>query len=179
MKNLNDEIKDQISRTLHIIRKDLPDEEELVEEDDNEMPASQDFPQFTQTKGRDTLMTCNLCPFSSRKEHDLETHMESVHPECPECRKRLKSFEELSEHVKKHELVKCDVCQLDVQKDEQESHSKMHENYALFSKVLKKGKITKAKKPTKPSAYNVFVKENYNVILTELTNNGVKPEVML
>ena len=102
----------------------------------------------------------------------MELHVFGSHPECTKCKKRFESVEDLTKHMESHEVIKCDICQQDVPKVDEESHGKMHENCELFGKVLKKGKITKDKKSTKPTAYNVFVKENYNSVLTEMRTNG-------
>ena len=69
-------------------------------------------------------------------------------------------------HMKKHEKVTCEICKKDVSKDEEEDHAKMHKNYDLFGKALKKGKVTKEKKKVKVSAYNIFVKTQYAVVLS-------------
>ena len=97
----------------------------------------------------------------------METHM-LEHSGCNICKKRFVTEEELEEHTrKKHTTHKCDICHKEILDDEKASHENMHEKHKKQLKGLEKGKVTKSKKKTKTTGYNVFVKEKFAEISDE------------
>ena len=176
----NTESKTSIEFSFHILSNeligriremfDIPVVDENPEADiseDDQVAQSQDYPGLYQSQGRDTMKFCSLCDFATRCVDAMETHA-SEHPGCNICKKRFVTEAELQEHIaKKHTTYNCTVCRKEIPSEERASHENMHEKHKKQLKGLEKGKVTKAKKKTKTTGYNVFVKEKFAEISAE------------
>ena len=76
-------------------------EEDEQDDEDDVMPASQDFPGLQQSDdGSGTLKSCVLCIYQTRQEHDLNSHM-LLHPKCGQCSKMFANDKTLKIHMSK------------------------------------------------------------------------------
>ena len=103
--------------------------------------ASQDFP-FTQSQTEETIKVCQVCRFATRNKLDLKDHMKTHH-QCAQCGQFYLSKKELDYHVQNHMKVKCDLCSMDVRKDELFAHKFNHEKLKTFGRKVKKPKLEK------------------------------------
>ena len=103
--------------------------------------ASQDFP-FTQSQTHDTIKVCQVCRFATRNKLELREHMKS-HFQCDHCGQFYSSKDELEHHSQNHMKVRCDICCLDVRKDELITHKFNHEKLKTFGKKVKKPRLEK------------------------------------
>ena len=134
------------------------------------LPLSQDFPDFHQTQGRDTILTCSFCSFTTRDRQQLHGHKNQEHPKCDICHLQVEDNESLTNHKITHETTNCTVCGKNVESGDIQKHKNMHEKYELFGKELEKGKVKANKKPSKLTGYNIFIKESYANLAREERN---------
>jgi hypothetical protein len=85
-------------------------EEDEQDDEDDVMPASQDFPGLQQSDdGSGTLKSCVLCIYQTRQEHDLNSHM-LLHPKCGQCSKMFANDKTLKIHMSKvHETFRYKI----------------------------------------------------------------------
>lgn len=147
------------------------DDPQTEQDDDSDMDIaqSQDYPGMYQSMGRDTMKFCTLCDYTTRCANDMSRHVDG-HPECILCKKRLVTAEELVKHMEGHATFGCTTCGKDVLEVDKEKHENMHKNHKKQLKALDKGKVTKSKTKSKPSGYNVFVKQKFAEISEEFTH---------
>ena len=89
--------------------------DEAPEDDtmDIDSTASQDYPEFSQSKSSETLKVCEICNYKTRSKFDFNKHMEG-HPRCPVCKKTFKDEESVAAHIEVHQTDKCNECGLNV-----------------------------------------------------------------
>ena len=143
------------------------DEDININENDDEIGRSQDYPALIQSTGKDTLKSCDLCHFTSRSKTEFEEHVKNEHPKCQMCKINLKDNEVLNDHMEYHKTNICAKCEKDVPFTELKKHEEIHAKYASFGQGLKKGKVGK-KNGGKTNGWCVFLKENYNDEATKL-----------
>ena len=164
MQLLDENVKSRISNKFSFII-NIEDDEEA----NTDIPVSQDFPNFMQSQGRDTILTCKLCKYTSRDKDEINLHMKE-HPKCEQCQKSFLDAQVLEEHLSEHEVTECSICKKYVNKLDIDDHINAHEKYTMFGKTLEKGKLKAketSKKASKVTGYNVFVKENYNKVIKD------------
>ena len=84
-------------------------EEYEQHEDEDDIPASQDFPGLQQSEGPGTLKSCMLCIYQTRQENDLNSHM-LLHPKCTQCSKSFANDKTLKIHMSKvHETFRYEI----------------------------------------------------------------------
>ena len=80
--------------------------DEVQEAEEDEIPASQDFPAIQMSPEVGTLQTCKMCNFQSRKKEELSIHM-ALHPKCDLCGKTYSNDKTLKIHKDKvHETFR-------------------------------------------------------------------------
>ena len=118
--------------------------EPLTEEDEHDASghlASQDFPQFSQSRGLTTLRVCLVCKFTTRSEGDYASHMES-HPKCMDCGFFFTDDAGLDLHKSTFLIyVNCDICFKDVLEGTLVFHKNGHQTTTGYKKVVSKGKV--------------------------------------
>ena len=182
VKELNIESKVRILDVLG--RADLLPDHNRVEsaqndmdaEEDSDLVASQDFPNYFQSQTADTLLHCTVCEFMTRLKHKFEEHV-ALHPTCKVCTKKFLSEDDLEIHMNDShhvEKVKCTLCTKEFLESDLSDHLKEHERFSSFRKGLeatkKPGKSNKAKE--KPAAskkkalncYLIFAEEHRNEV---------------
>ena len=143
LKHLNLETK---ARILNVLRKedilnlDTPEDDEALSDD--ELLASQDFPNMYQSQTSDTLLHCTLWEFLSRSKTEFDAH-KTLHPSCQKCMKQFASEDTLKTHMaEKHPILKskCNLCDEDFVESELQKHMKGHERFSNFRKGLETNK---------------------------------------
>ena len=181
--NVKDMNIDSKVRILDVLGRDdlLPDQNRVESEendtdvDDNgDLVASQDYPNYFQSQTADTLLHCTVCEFMTRSKHQFEEHV-ALHPTCNVCAKKFLSEDNLRIHMNdKHPVqkVKCTLCSEEFLESDLPDHLKEHEQFSSFRKGLeatkKPGKSSEAKE--KPAAHKKRILNCYLLFADEHRN---------
>ena len=95
---MNPNLQRRIRDTFPGLKPVVEEHEHEAEED--ESPASQDFPAIQRSPEVGTILTCKMCNFQSRKEEDLSSHM-ALHHKCVVCGKSFSNDRTLKIHMDK------------------------------------------------------------------------------
>ena len=162
--------------------------EPLIEDDEvdasGHLAASQDFPQYSQSRGLTTLRVCAVCKFTTRSEGEYANHVET-HPKCMDCGFFFIDDASLNLHKSSfHVYVICDICNKDVLEGTLVSHKKGHQTTTGYKKVVSKGKVKVPKEKHVSEAtekmitgYRHFLKTMRPQVRSE--NPGASPQEMV
>ena len=141
-------------------------ESEESEEEDGDLRASEDYPQYSQSLTQNTLKNCKMCVYQTRNEEELKSHMEE-HPKCDRCEVRLANAEDLEKHIdSSHNHFMCNVCKKQVAITATVSHMKMHDTNEQYNRMIS----DKAKKTQQPKGWGLFLRTK-KALLREVNPN--------
>ena len=120
--------EDNRRRLLHVFSQEEDDEEESLG------GGSQDFPAFTQSKGKETLQLCDICDYRGRDKAQFEEHRKT-HFRCELCGKRFREQDDLVTHSQVHIKVSCPECKEEIQEDKMDIHKINHMKLNRFNKT--------------------------------------------
>ena len=112
--------------------------ENISNEDNDDLLASQDFPTMFQSQTTQTLLHCNICEFLCRSKPQFEEHA-STHPSCTICKKAFLNEDDLGVHNEnehQQQVIKCIICHKDVKLHDIDNHKNEHETFDSFKKAL-------------------------------------------
>ena len=134
--------------------------DDMLDEDSEEaLAASQDFPEFSQSRTMSTLRICTICKFKTRNVEEYEDHM-GGHQKCKECGLYFENETSLKLHDKSfHACKTCDKCGKEVLEINYKKHMNAHNIERGYSKVVSRGKVKASKSKAKPDDASVKEKE--------------------
>ena len=143
----------------------LEDEDDGSQPDEN-LAASQDYPEHSQSRDSNTMKICSCCKFKTRDNVEYKDHM-SLHAKCVQCGMYFGDETTLSLHHKAfHALKPCEKCGKDILEANMKKHLNGHMIQRDFKVVVSKGKV-KARgkekdelepKVAKVTGYRLFIK---------------------
>ena len=134
--------------------------DDLNEEDAEEaLAASQDFPEYSQSRTMSTLRICTICKFKTRNVGEYENHMVG-HQKCKVCGLYFENEISLKMHDKSfHACKTCDNCGKEVLEINFKKHMNAHTIEKGYSKVVSQGKVKASKSKAKTDNTSIKEKE--------------------
>ena len=149
---------------LTIFNMDYIESEEEDSQVEDDLAASQDYPQHTQSRTSKTLKICTCCKFKSRDNGEFEEHME-LHSKCPQCGLYFGDNGALeAHHTAFHAMKACEKCGKEMLESKLKKHMNGHEIQKGFKKVVSKGKV-KANSKSEESEPKVAKVTGYRLFL--------------
>ena len=170
IRSLGDRVQKRLIELFDIVLKKLLEKqvesEESEEEEDGDLRASEDYPQYSQSLNQNTLKNCKFCIFQTRNEEELSGHMEE-HPKCDRCEVRLANEDDLEKHIdSSHNHFQCNVCKQKIPITATVDHMKMHNTNEQFNKMIS----DKTKKTQPPKGSTLFLRTK-KALLREVNPN--------